>query len=249
MFDDCTLWLFAFAWFLGGFVNGVSGMGCAMVALPIVAGTMNPATLVPASCVGVLAVSLGMSAVYWRHTRWSSLKALLLGALPGSLAGLGILLILPASVLQLAAGGIMVLFVLWQSVRGRVTPHGDGLFTGALAGFCSGFINTSISFGNPPIAIYSLHAGWHRLETLSTMNVFTALACLITCLAHAGAGLYTADVLRHVLFGAPATILGMLAALPAAKRVSQRLFRKILLMVIFAAGLVCLFRGGLQLAG
>ncbi|MFR6518819.1 MAG: hypothetical protein ACLUPV_06085 [Bilophila wadsworthia] len=38
------------AWFLGGFINGVSGMGAAMVALPIVACVLEMSEAVPATC-------------------------------------------------------------------------------------------------------------------------------------------------------------------------------------------------------
>ena len=247
MLDDPSLWLFAFAWFLAGFVNGISGMGAAMVALPIVAGSMDPAILVPATTVCVTIISASTAWVFWRHTRWQALKFLIIGALPGSLAGLAILLVLPTSVLQLAAGIIMVLFVLWQFFHAVTTPRGDTLLSGSLAGFCSGFINTSISFGNPPVAIYSLYAGWSQLETLGSMNVYTFFVCLITMAAHASAGLYTMDVFQHALFGGPATVLGMMAALPIARHISQAVFRRILLLVIAAAGVVCLVRGLLAL--
>ncbi|OUO55275.1 hypothetical protein B5F76_01305 [Desulfovibrio sp. An276] len=247
MLDDPSLWLFAFAWFLAGFVNGISGMGAAMVALPIVAGSMNPAILVPATTVCVTIISASTAWVFWRHTRWHALKALLVGAVPGAAAGLGILLILPTSVLQLAAGVIMILFVAWQFNHSQGKAHGDTVPAGLTAGFFAGFVNTSISFGNPPVAIYSLYAGWNQLETLGSMNVYTFFVCLITMAAHASAGLYTMDVFEHALFGGPATILGMMAALPIAKHISQAVFRRILLLVIAAAGVVCLVRGLLAL--
>lgn len=243
MFSDPSLWLFAFAWFLGGFVNGISGMGAAMVAVPIVAGSMAPATLVPATCVCVGIISASTAWVFWRNTRWRALKALIIGAIPGSLAGLAILLVMPISTLQLSAGTIMVLFVIWQFTHKQGQPHGDGPVSGGIAGFASGFINTSISFGNPPVAIYALYAGWSQLETLGSMNVFTLVACIITMIAHASAGLYNMDVLMHVVFGGPATVLGMIVALPLSKRVSQSLFRRILLVIIAAAGIVCIARG------
>lgn len=47
MTPDMTILIVSIAWFLGGFVNGVSGMGAAMVALPIVAGFMDMSEAVP----------------------------------------------------------------------------------------------------------------------------------------------------------------------------------------------------------
>lgn len=243
MFDDPSLWLFALAWFLAGFVNSIAGMGAAMVALPIVAAHIAPATLVPATSVCVAIISIATGAVFWRHTRWRSLKALLIGAIPGAAAGLAVLLILPVPVLQLSAGIIMILFVGWQFSHPKSQAHGDTVPAGLVAGFAAGFINTSISYGNPPVAIYSMYAGWEKLEVLGTMNVYTFLVCLITMTAHASAGLYTMDVFWHAVWGGPATVLGMLAALPLAKHISQAAFRRILLLVIGSAGILCLVQG------
>ena len=244
MLDDPSLWLFAFAWFLAGFVNGISGMGCALVALPIVAGSMNPATLVPATTACVIISSAATACFFWRYTRWRALKALLIGALPGAAAGLGVLLILPSSVLQLVAGFTILLFVIWQLYHPKSKGHGDTVPAGLTAGFFAGFVNTSITFGNPPVAIYSIHAGWGHLETLGTMNVYTCLVSIISATAHASAGLYTMDVLQHALFGCPASVFGMVVAFPLTKYISQIVFHRILLLVLAAAGIVCVFRGG-----
>ncbi len=242
MFEDTSLWLFALAWFLGGFVNSVGGMGAAMVALPIYAGCMQSQTLVPATCICVAIISAAMTLAYWRHTLLSSLKSLTAGAIPGSLAGLFILLITPSAILQLVTGAVMVLFVLWKGKRSS-EGNKDSFATGTVAGFFSGLINTSIGFGNPPVAIYSLYAGWGHLETLATMNLFTLLASLLTMICHYTADLYTADVLHHALLGAPATVLGMVCGLPVARRINQESFRRILRFLIFAAGCICFARG------
>lgn len=39
---DPSVWVFAFAWFMAGLINGLSGMGAAMLALPIAATAMPP---------------------------------------------------------------------------------------------------------------------------------------------------------------------------------------------------------------
>lgn len=240
---DPSLVLFACAWLLAGFVNGVSGMGAAMCALPIVAGSMAPQLLIPATCLMVFVVSLATAAPYMAYTRWKSLPALLAGAAPGAAAGLAVLLVTPAWALQLGAGAIMLLFTLWQFFTPSLRPHGDSWPAGLVGGFGSGFVNTSISFGNPPIAIYALYAGWDKLETMGTMNVCTTITALFTCAAHGMAGLYNAQVMEYALWGAPATVAGLVLSLPVAKRINQQTFRKILLVVIGIAGAICVARG------
>ena len=104
-------------------------------------------------------------------------------------------------------------------------------------------MNTSISFGNPPVAIYSLWAGWSKEDTMGTMNVFTFCATILTCTAHASAGRYSMALLPYALVGTPATVIGVCVAHPIAKRIPQESFRRILLVIIAAAGVVCMYQG------
>jgi hypothetical protein len=57
------------------------------------------------------------------------------------------------------------------------------------------------------------------------------------------AGLYNVQVMEYALWGAPATVAGLVLSLPVAKRINQQMFRKILLVVIGIAGAICVARG------
>ncbi len=236
--------IFFLAWFAAGFVNGVSGMGAAMVAVPIVASFMPSAVLTPTACIIVTGVSIHMAWNFRKGCRLSSLKTLLIGAIPGSLAGLAILLFIPTRFIQLLTGTVMLLFVLWQCIRKENTVKrpehvGKGLF----AGFSSGVLNTSIAFGNPPIGVYALHLGWSQMETVGTVNIFSVLAYLVACAVQASAGLYSQDVLMWAALGLPASMLGIVCAMPVARRISLVVFKRILLIVIAAGGFACIWRG------
>lgn len=236
------LMLFVFAWFLAGFVNGISGLGAGMVALPIIASFMPSYILVPVTSMTVMFLCGYLGFLYRKHCNIKSVIYLSIGAIPGSILGGLILLYTPSSTIQLGAGTIMVLFVLWQLLpkASRVIPE-KTIGTG-IAGGISGFLNASISFSGPPIAIYAVTVGWSKEVTFANMNIAIVISCLMSAAVHASAGLYTWDMLPYFLWGIPATVIGVLAASPIAKRVNPLLFHKILLCVIGAAGCVCITR-------
>ena len=72
MTPDMTILIVSIAWFLGGFVNGVSGMGAAMVALPIVAGFMDMSEAVPSSCLVTCIVAGYVAWMYRRSCRMAA---------------------------------------------------------------------------------------------------------------------------------------------------------------------------------
>lgn len=235
--------LFFIAWFLAGFVNGVSGMGAAMVAVPIIVTIIPAHDVVPVSCLIVTAVSAHMAWNFRAGCRFQSLKNMFIGSIPGSLVGLTILLCIPAGLLQFLTGLVMVIFVLWQCLKKEnIVRNSETMKKSVFAGFASGILNTSISFGNPPIGAYALHLGWNQEETVGTMNIFSFGAFIIACLFHAFAGLYTKEVLVLAAYGIPAAMIGIACSMPVARRINALTFKRILLTVIACAGVNCILR-------
>ncbi|NQS70878.1 MAG: sulfite exporter TauE/SafE family protein [Desulfobulbaceae bacterium] len=233
---------FLAAWFLAGFVNGLAGMGAAMVALPLVAALIEPAALVPSTCLVVTVLTIYMAWAYWRDFYFSDIVPLLVGCLPGTAAGLLILLILPPIALQLIIGLAMVSFVAWQIFYKQKKIHAPTWPAGLVAGGATGLMNTATSFVNPPIAMYALHVGWNKESTIGNMNVLALASCLITCAAQASAGLYTPEVLWAALWAAPISLAGQISASPLLRRVNVLFFRKIVLVVIACGGLLSVIR-------
>lgn len=232
------------AWLIGGFINGVSGMGAALIAVPLVALFVPTQELIPSSCLIITAMYTHMSYTFHRDCRMDSLKKLLLGSIPGSFVGLNILLYISSSILQLCTGLVMLAFVLLNLCKRENNVQRTETYpAGLIAGFASGVLNTSISFGGPPLGAYALYSGWTQKECMGTMSVFSFFAFIVACIAHASAGLYTSEVFIWALWGIPGAILGLLCAVPATKHINQVTFKRILLFIIACSGLNCFIRG------
>lgn len=238
MYDLCVFG----AWLVGGFVSGVSGIGGAMVAFPLLALFIPVHQLIPLTCVLNVVMDGCLAAMHCRHCRGSALWPMLAGSIPGSFAGLYILQICSGAVLQGAVGLLLIYYVYWQKtfrVQG-VMRHPRLL--GASAGFGAGLLGTAISFDGPPIGAYGLYMGWEPRVFLGTLGVFFVIRGTFTVILQAWAGFYTPEVLGYALFGAPGVILGTLLAFPVARRIPQKAFQQVLLIIIGVAGLVCLVR-------
>ena len=73
----------AFAWMLGGFVHGVTSIGCSMVAMPLISFTVEPREAIVIACLAGGIVPLMLFAVYHRHLLRRETLWLSLGCLPG----------------------------------------------------------------------------------------------------------------------------------------------------------------------
>ena len=222
-----------FAWILGGFVSGVSGIGGAMVAFPLLALVIPVHQLIALTCIINVVMDGCLAGMHFRHCRLSSLWPMLAGSVPGSFAGLYILQICSGAVLQGAVGLLLLYYVYWQmTYRAAQGPVSHPRMLGAAAGFGAGLLGTAISFDGPPIGAYGLCMGWEPRVFLGTLGVFFVIRGSLTVILQATAGFYTPEVLGYALYGAPGVILGTLLAFPVAKRIPQETFRKVLLVII-----------------
>lgn len=231
------------AWFLGGLVNGITGMGAAMIALPLMGGAIKMTSAVPASCLIVCVIA---AQVAWRYRRYClphALTAMLVGSLPGIVMGSVVLGVVSDKILLCWLGVFLMAYTLWQ-FHGSVTRTLRSSATGsALAGFASGFTNASTSFSGPPVAIYALLVQWDKDTVRGTLGLFFFVMTVLTCIVQAFAGFFTLETLIVAASGLPGAVAGLVVSIPLAKIVSEKMFRHVLLLMILLAGLLSLYRG------
>lgn len=239
---DSTSLIVFLCWFAGGFVSGLTGIGGAMVAVPAAALVLPMHVVIPLSCILNAAMDGSLAFMHFRHCRTKALWPLLLGALPGSFAGLRILQVCSDAVLQGSVGVLLIAYVLWQRTAKAGSRKEESWLLGGTAGFGAGLLGTAISFDGPPAGAYALYRGWGPREVLGTLGMFFLIRSLFTCVLQAEAGFYTPQVLSCAAFGVPACMLGTLCAFPVVKHIRVDLFRHALMAVIVIAGLVCLWQ-------
>jgi hypothetical protein len=232
-------------WLVGGFVSGVSGIGGAMVAVPIAALFIPMHELIPLSCILNVVMDGCIACMHFRHCRVSALWPMLAGSLPGAIVGLYILQFVSGAVLQGGVGALLLYYIYWQRTFRVKKTHNESWPHGSAAGFGAGLLGTAISFDGPPVGAYGLYVGWSPRVFLGTLGVFFVIRGSMTCALQAGAGLYTPAVLDYALYGIPATMLGTLCAFPVVKHINQDMFQRVLLVIIALAGLMCLGRSAL----
>lgn len=230
------------AWGIGGFVNGVSGLGAGVIAMPFMLCVVDMRAASLAACL----ISLPLPAVVgWQHRRYLCprlLRPLLAGMLPGMLAGMALLSVIPGRLLQTCLGIMLVAHMIWQLVPHPHTPPARPVLWGIMAGGLAGFVQALSGIGGPPAAMYAQRAHWDKDMIRANLSLlFVIISCPIIILQYR-LGCYTADVMHTFLPAALGCGTGLVFAYPVARRIGEVSFQHLLAVVIGLSGLSMLIR-------
>lgn len=219
---------------LGSYIQSSIGFGLAIIAAPLLF-LLDP-DYVPAP-VTVCAFTLSLANA-WSHRReisFAGLQYAILGRIPGSIAGAGLLLWIDKQLLALWLGVSVLVAVLLSLRNLALAPTRNTLLT---AGFLSGFMGTSSSIGGPPMALVMQHQEARYIR--GNLSAFFVVSCLMSLGMLIPVGYFGLLQLRLSLPLLPATLLGYWLARQTWHRFSTRVLRRFSLLLCSVAGITAI---------
>lgn len=231
-----------FAWTLGGFISGVTAMGCSLVALPILTLVMPPdrAVLICCVCSGLIPAML--VPFYYRGVILKEISILLGASIPGSILGVLLFESISGRDLRLALAGMLGFFVLWQTIGKKSTFRLHSYRWAAFpAGFLGGLVNALTGVPGAIIGVYATLRIWTKENILSMQNTFFALSSLLTVSILAYRGMYSWDIFFDIGCAAPGMLLGIGVSLIAQRYISTALCRCFLLSMLAVSSILLFY--------
>ncbi|MBX9388584.1 TSUP family transporter [Streptomonospora nanhaiensis] len=215
---------------LGAVVQSGVGLGLGLVAAPVVA-LVYPEYMPGTMLVVTSVLPLFTLVSEWREIDWRGLGWAMLGRVPGTAAGVGVVALVAPEVLG-GAVGAMVLVAVALTVRAvRVRLSRTALVA---AGLVSGVTGTATSIGGPPLAILYQHETGPRIR--ATLGAYFTLGAVLSLGMLAVGGELRAEHVRAGLWLLPFEVAGFVLGRPLARVVDAGLIRAALLCVVTASG-------------
>jgi uncharacterized membrane protein YfcA len=224
-----------------GFITGLSGFGTALVASGFWYFAL-PAQMVPplAAMAAMAGQMVGLASAKVRaHFDWRRLMPFVFGALPGVAVGVALLNLAAPDTLRSAVGAMLVLYAGWQ-FSGWFRPEIGGwggrpadAAVGAGAGLMSGFAALS----GPIVIIWLQLRGGPAVDQRAVYQPFNLVILSVSALAMAVAGRIDLTVLTVLAVCVPLSLTGAVLGVRAYHRVSDALFRRLVLGLLLASGL------------
>ncbi|WP_149083741.1 MULTISPECIES: sulfite exporter TauE/SafE family protein [Microbacterium] len=212
---------------------GGSILAIALFATVLPARTSTAATLLLLMVGDVFALL-----AYRRHAHWPTLLRLAPAVVAGLLLGFAFLALTGDGVVRRAIGVILLLMIavtLWrrwrQSREEKAAEARGGIVLAGVYGTLGGFTTMVANAGGPVMSMYFLATRTPVQVFLGTSAWFFAIINVIKVPFLAGIGLFTGPVLLTDAILAPLVVLGALLGLRVARRLDQRLFDRIVIVL------------------
>ena len=149
---NTDLLIIAGAWFIGAFINGLTGMGGALISMPLISLFVSSKEVILISLItGTMVGSLTM-VFYWRYINVRELLGFWIPAIPGIAVGVWTLKVVDISLLELLLCILIVVQLIHDCLGVCMAPRAAMKY---VCGFLAGFFGGAIGINGPIIAIYA----------------------------------------------------------------------------------------------
>ncbi|WP_028319532.1 sulfite exporter TauE/SafE family protein [Desulfobulbus elongatus] len=236
-----VLLLSCLVFLLAGLIQGLTGFGGGLVAIPLLCLLMDVKLAVPLSILSGLAITTTMAFELRRLMDWRKILPMLVGSLPGVFAGTFLLKLADPAVINRMLG-VLLIAISAVNLTIRPRPLNPHVAWGYIAGFFSGAITASVGAGGPPVIIYTTLTDWKKDEIKATLTGFFVLNGYITAVVHACSGMITRSTLTAFAASLAFVLAGTYAGSAISGRINRRTYLRVVYALLMALGIVMLAR-------
>ena len=227
--------------FVACFIQGLSGFGSILLALPLLAIFLDIKTVIPLVALQGLFSAVLLLIGLRKDFEWKKVLPLFAGSVPGVPVGVFFLKTVSTDSIQMALGLFVVSYacfgLYFRPVLREIKTTGA-----SAAGFLAGCLGGALGASGPPVIVYTSLQPWTKDTIKSTMQGFYTASGLVVVLLHALNSLTTISVLRYLLVSVPAIVLGTCAGSFFYGRIDDRTYKKIMLVLLALLGVFLIYK-------
>ncbi len=234
--------LIALVLLLACILQGITGFGQSLLAVPILISLMSPRSVAPLMLLAGTVLNLILALNARRHIRLGRIWPLVLGGIVGVPFGMMSLLMLPSWVIRIAVGAMIILFsiVLILGFSLRIKRERSALFP---VGFVSGLLNGAVTMSGPPVILFFTNQELGKEEFRANLVVYFLILNLFTMPVFFAGGLFHMEIITAFLLVIPVLIVGSFLGIYLSGKLSRTLFRKVALVIVILAGISSVISG------
>ncbi|MDD3813586.1 MAG: sulfite exporter TauE/SafE family protein [Desulfocapsaceae bacterium] len=220
---------------LAGFVQGMTGFGSALVAMPLLSLCIDVKSAVPLCTLNSVVITTFLALKLKKHLDRKKIFPLCVAAIPGMFVGVTLLKEVSSENLSIGLGVLLVAYACYNLLI-KIKQRKLHPIWSYLAGFSSGAIGAAFSAGGPPTIIYATLNDWDKDEIKATLSGFFLFNSYLNATAHAVSGLTTVSVLSSFIYSAPFVLLGTFLGSFCYGRVDKSVYLRVIFAFLILMG-------------
>ncbi|MBU0665594.1 MAG: sulfite exporter TauE/SafE family protein [Proteobacteria bacterium] len=220
---------------LAGFVQGMTGFGSALVAMPLLSLCIDVKSAVPLCTLNSVVITTFLALKLKKHLDGEKIFPLCIAAIPGMFVGVTLLKKVSSENLSIGLGVLLVMYACYNLLI-KIRQRKLHPVWSYLAGFSSGAIGAAFSAGGPPTIIYATLNDWDKDEIKATLSGFFLFNSYLNATAHAVSGLTTVSVLSSFFYSAPFVLLGTVLGSFCYGRIDRSIYLKVIFAFLILMG-------------
>lgn len=221
--------------FLYTFVGICAGFGGGLTAMPLITMVLPLKMAAPMSVMVGTATALYATWLSRKETDWKSALVLIVFSLAGIPVGLYALSFLPDHIMKIGLGAFIILYSFYSLFIPRL-PVYDKRWIAAPMGAIAGALGAAFSTNGPPVVMYGMLRNLAPAAFRGTLNAFFTANNIAIIGGLATSGILTISTVKLVIFCIPTMILGSLVGQYVHKRISVKVFRLMVFLLLIASG-------------
>jgi uncharacterized membrane protein YfcA len=238
--DTLTLFV-ALGGLAGGFVNGMTGFGTGVSALPFWLHVLQARQAAPLAAICSVVGQLQSLHLVRRHIDWRRSLPFVAGGVLGIPLGTALLKVVPTAPIKLGVGILIVAYSVAMMIGRSPRPlRFGGRWADGAVGWLGGVLGGLIGLSGVLPTIWAGLRGWVKDERRAVFQVFNLSILALSFGTQLASGAAGADWIHLATIALPGTVLGSLCGQALYRRISHGQFEKVILVVLLLMGIFVL---------
>lgn len=236
--DPLVITVIIFGAALGGMASGLAGFAFAATTLGLYAHVLPPELLSPVVVAASLSVQLMAIPMLWRVLDWRTAAPFVIAGVLGVPVGVVLLSNLSPDSFRLLAGVVLLIYAGSVLASGRMPAiRTENKAADGLVGFAGGILGGFAGLSGVLPTIWCSLRRWPKDRQRSVFQLFNTAMHVVTLCGYGISGRLTPAVGWTLLMALPAIAFGGWMGIKLYKRVDDKAFARVLLILLGLSGL------------
>ncbi len=233
------MFLFSLIIFIAAVIQGMTSFGFSLVAMPFLTLFISLKLIVPTLVVCSLLLNVIIFSRMKGTLHVRRIMVMLVIGIVSTPIGVELLTIIDERYLKAFVGILVIISAIIMmkdvhiSFRNKTVTYG-------LTGLFSGILNGSVSLSGPPVVLMLVNEGEDKNNFKKNLSAYFLALNIFTIPSFIVKGYISAEVIKMVLFGSVAIIVGASIGIKLGEKIDESKFRKIILTMIMVMGIMTL---------